>query len=93
MKAGTKVQDKKVIYDYQWGVLSALVSGYAIRNNMEDLAVWGMLAGAYDEGDGRLQYEVITNGLGLRPAIEKLGCGGTLIDLAVELFIRKEGDA
>jgi hypothetical protein len=93
MKSGTKVQDKKVVYDYQWGVLSALVSGYAIRNNMEDLAVWGMLAGAYDEGNGGLQHEVITNSLGLRAAIEKLDCGGTLIGLAAELFIRREGDA
>lgn len=90
-----KLATKQEVLDYQWGVLNALVGGYVCKNRVGELTAWGMLLDAYDmKGDqsqASISYELIENRIGLRTVIEKIGCGATLIDLACDLFIKREG--
>jgi len=98
MKAEKKVQDKAELqpkskyHDYQWGMISTIVTAYAIKNHIGWLTVWGTLADKADEGSGALYNEMLTNHLSFYAAAEKLVNTCELLDLARDLFIKRTDD-
>jgi len=82
------------MHNYYWRQICTLIHGWVTKNDSGYATAWGMLEDRFFKVHGViLTAEIGGKDIDLSSAAERIGCGEMLHAMAIDLFIKNEGNS